>query len=725
MKSIVSAFLFVLLSTNIPALAWNYEDATQQLPYEEGLGTEDVPYIITNPQQLANLAWSVNHGVSYKGIYFALGNDIDLNPGVTFAADGSVKSGTPKAWTPIGTRDNPFRGNFDGKGHSIKGLYFDEPFVYTGLFGYVLSNKLSGITISESGIYFPNIDKTEQEYYIGMLAGYADDIPEISDCHNEAGITVSMSTPDNWNVIGGLIAVVTANKKGLTIMNCENKGAIKTTNASSIGGLFGELRPGYHDYTISDCTNYGEVSLTGGEYNYAGGIAGSCGYRDSALNLSNFGKIYCSNGKAGGLFGNGGYQSIQNCLNEGDVTGYSNAGGICADGEICNAIDCSNKGNIEALCVPEEPYDSYTNFQSPAGGLFGRVNYVETITGCTNYGQVTSKGCAGGIAGLIGDYSQEGSTVNNCTNNGTIKSAWAAGGIAAQINVENVYELYNNALISGERDYVGGIAGLLGMPHSSRNHNMSKCHNTADITGKDNVGGIIGSYTASSAELSGLSNTGNITGVNYVNGIGDGTYISLSFNLGRITGTRGVSGIGDANVIENCFNAGDISAESVAGGISAYARQTIRNVFNYGHIEKAEKEKSIGSIVGDAYWGVSHMTLENVFYLDGQATPVGGPYVTDDERMISKSKEDFASGAICVALNGEQEPTPWGQNVGVDFYPLLNGEGNPEINGVEDIKTVAQPESIIIFDLNGRHISAPLSSLKGFYIINGKKTFLR
>ena len=56
--------------------------------------------------------------------FFVLGNDIDLNPGVVFAPDGSVSSGTPQGWTPIGTEKTPFKGVFKGNGHAITGLYF-------------------------------------------------------------------------------------------------------------------------------------------------------------------------------------------------------------------------------------------------------------------------------------------------------------------------------------------------------------------------------------------------------------------------------------------------------------------------------------------------------------------------------------------------------------------------------------------------------------------------
>lgn len=69
------------------AKAWEYPSSTQELPYEEGLGTKENPFIIKNEQQLANLSYYVNNGETYDGMYFQLGNDIDLNPGYTFNPD--------------------------------------------------------------------------------------------------------------------------------------------------------------------------------------------------------------------------------------------------------------------------------------------------------------------------------------------------------------------------------------------------------------------------------------------------------------------------------------------------------------------------------------------------------------------------------------------------------------------------------------------------------------
>ena len=51
-------------------------------------------------------------------------------------------------WTPIGTADKPFSGNFDGNGHTISGLNYSGE--YAGLFGYMNNGTISNIKLADS-----------------------------------------------------------------------------------------------------------------------------------------------------------------------------------------------------------------------------------------------------------------------------------------------------------------------------------------------------------------------------------------------------------------------------------------------------------------------------------------------------------------------------------------------------------------------------------------------
>ena len=98
--------------------------------FEGGEGTADKPYIIMDDYQLAKLARDVNNGNKYSGIYFKLGDDINLDEAL---------------WLPISQWDNSdskFGGKFDGDGHTISNMHLQweaasGKWVNWGLFGSI------------------------------------------------------------------------------------------------------------------------------------------------------------------------------------------------------------------------------------------------------------------------------------------------------------------------------------------------------------------------------------------------------------------------------------------------------------------------------------------------------------------------------------------------------------------------------------------------------------
>lgn len=80
-----------------------------------GSGTEKDPYLIYTEEDLKKMSLKPE-------AYYLLKNDITLT----------------QNWTPIGTRENPFRGGFDGENHKIINLNIDENSLdAVGFFGYV------------------------------------------------------------------------------------------------------------------------------------------------------------------------------------------------------------------------------------------------------------------------------------------------------------------------------------------------------------------------------------------------------------------------------------------------------------------------------------------------------------------------------------------------------------------------------------------------------------
>ena len=203
----------------------------------DGDKINDAVYEISNAGQLywfAGLANGTLSGIEQNTSANAvLTKDIVVNKNV-LKPDGTLNEGTFKEWTPVGVGDDSsYIGIFDGKNHTISGLYFsNQDKVYVGLFGYN-SGKISNVGILDSCFY-----------------GGAD--------------------------VGGVIGY---NKKDGTVTNCYNTGYVSGA-AGLVGGVIG-----YNRGTITNCYNTGGVSgdsYVGGVSGYnSGGTITNCYYNSS------------------------------------------------------------------------------------------------------------------------------------------------------------------------------------------------------------------------------------------------------------------------------------------------------------------------------------------------------------------------------------------------------------------------------------------------------------
>ena len=166
-------------------------------------------------------------------------NDITVN--------SIANMGNYLEWTPIGSRDNMYSGTFDGQGHKITGLYFDDASAeYVGLFG---SSSGTIKNVGVVGSYFNG------KYRIGGVCGGNYGI--IENCYNT-------STVNGVGNVGG-IAGYNREKK---IENCYNTGTISASSYSA-GGIVG-----YNCLaTVNNCFSSGAVTAP----DRAGGV---CGYND-------------------------------------------------------------------------------------------------------------------------------------------------------------------------------------------------------------------------------------------------------------------------------------------------------------------------------------------------------------------------------------------------------------------------------------------------------------
>lgn len=226
-------------------------------------------YSVCNVDDLMQLAEDINGGKSYAKV--VLDADITLN-GDVIGADGTLNSGEFQQWTPIGTEAHPFTGTFDGKGHTVSGLYVKNDSTCQGLFGVVSNATVYNVTVKDSYFYANS--------HVGAIVGYAKKDSVVSNCYSLGNDVYTTNTRS-----GGIVGWTDASD----VYNCTNSSDCYSPRCS--GGIVGDV---YSNGKIYNCMNRGNIE--GGTL--VGGMAGGTTNAD-----------------------------IANCLNIGEIQGYLMAGG--------------------------------------------------------------------------------------------------------------------------------------------------------------------------------------------------------------------------------------------------------------------------------------------------------------------------------------------------------------------------------------------------------------
>ncbi len=358
-----------------------------------GRGTEANPYRIFDAADFTAMATNYNAETNTgKGEYFLMMNDVDFggsaeNP-VQLPAIGK------NADLSIAKMKGGFDGIFDGDNHNIKGIYHTN--IANDAAGKY--NALFSLTDVNAVIKNIRIDKNNHicgYNYVGGIVSINQGT--IENCINNADITAA-----NLDAAG--ICGFMANGVG-TITNCSNAGNItSTTYAAGIcsGSQSGSSITSYN-YLITSCTNYGKIVSTNGVG--AAGIAGS--FSGAIKNCDNYGNVDDSKGTGKNIQYTAGIVScpsyaivIENCKNEGAISGGKSVGGIVANvmkGENEDVViyNCTNNGSVSAT-------------GENVGGIVGnsaRTAGKVSVEGCTNRGSVTSTGTTSLLGNIRGSES--------------------------------------------------------------------------------------------------------------------------------------------------------------------------------------------------------------------------------------------------------------------------------------------------------------------------------
>lgn len=253
--------------------------------FSSGCGTAEDPYIICTPSELLYFANIVNTGKAVDGAYYKLGSNVNLN-GIN--------------WTPIGTKQNPFRGYFDG--------------------GFCIISNLS-VKSSDDG---------------QGLFGYTDCINDFGFVYGEISNLVVMGSVTGGNRVGGIVGDAEVN-----INNCIFVGTV--TGNKDVGGIVGFSQGGNFDVYVKNCKNYGVIT---GDTE-VGGISGNL--LGTISNCSNYGNVSGAGADIGGIVGHLQQVTVEKCFNKGDITSISHelVGGIAGSATLgAKIINCYNSGSI-------------------------------------------------------------------------------------------------------------------------------------------------------------------------------------------------------------------------------------------------------------------------------------------------------------------------------------------------------------------------------------------
>ena len=277
----------------------------------------------------------------------------------------------------------------------------------------------------------------------------------------------------------------------------------------------------------------------------------------------------------------------------------------------------------------------YINATSEFAGFFGYLagGNIKNITFDNAKVNSTGNYYTGILAGYAGSCIFENiKTLGNCS----VEGKQITGGIAG-VAVGNISNCENHAEVKG----MGSLGGILGMYYGSDN-SITSCANYGAVTGTyRQVGGMVGYFDSGTIQNS--ANYGDITGKDNVgNLIGEGVIC----NLNNVLGTGNVTATSDterAGLLVGGIN----NSSSTASGILAYnssAKLTINGAEQTGEAVKAIGEGSLT-------------------YPEG---------VNEADVIKAFTKQQIKSGEVAYLLAegkvlGEQV---WGQQLGKDQYPV-------------------------------------------------------
>ena len=575
---------------------------------------------IKDGKELENIGKKQGWGM---GDHYALRYSIDL---------------TGSDQTPIGnTKDNAFKGKFDGLDNSIFGLRIDNrdnKYAATGLFGFTDGAIMGNVTLiaGNDGVSIQGGDKDT-----GAFIGHA-----VNTTVKGVNSTLKVSGKNN---VGGIIGYAEDD----------------TGRTYSFADASGSVQPDSRSSELSNLTNTGNVSgvsNVGGLVGYMNGgkLSNDEENRVQYKGSYNLGKITgIDNGSdysynIGGMIGKAENATVggtkNTLINYNTVEGGYNVGGIV--GSISNNTTVANASNEGVVKANGFTIDSYIYHTDYTGSNWQNNN--EALPG-THKAEVR----AANVGGIVGSIA--GSELKDVTNKADVSSA------LVKKTANN-----NNDPRGFDHYAAGNVGGIVGRAEDS---NITNANNVeSNIRGAMNVGGIAGYFGSTDATnknkkdyriLNAINNGGDIMATGGIKKDGSFTQ-EITHKETYITGNiGGIAGYlyGVPVRIEAGGNRGDVHT---AADTSKRTSQAVNVGGIVGKIDMPKKTDSDGNRLTDD---------KRLEIIKGKATDAAG-------------KSGYASAAVSSSYNTGN----------VTGYTNIGGIGGFAYNGsiaasynVGDIKT--------------------------------------
>ena len=696
MKTLFAMLLLGMLFSfsGITALAENDIVTTVGDISVPGNGTAANPYLISTEEQLLLIAnSSLPNALQSR---YKLQNDITV---------------TQETWMPIGyDNKSPFSGSFDGNGYTISGINVEIGYTYSGFFGvntgYIKHLRID-VSINSGGCSGSLIARNE-----GVIL----------DCFSSGTIT------STGNQVGGLVGLNFSGTIGYS-------GSTTTVSGKEcVGGLIGQHQAYYVNNTTIIHNSYAQGNIIG--TTNVGGLVGRM-YETNNMKpvVENcYASGIVNNGKGGGLLGSGYgtyYNSYYNVFNTGNQRGFAVSTEELKDQNTFYLWDFEYKWAIDN----EFPYIRYTEGTSESSILDGagtiedpylvrnekdlrnvqggkgtdRVYYYKLVndieltakywTPLNAYGEFEGvfNGNGHTISGLnfsstnydaVGLFGYNSGTIKNLTVIGNIQATAKAGLLAGQNNglLENCF---SSGTVTSTGNEVGGLAGL---NFSGR---IRYCGSDATVSGKENVGGLVGQHQGYYSDRVAL--------INDCYAQGD---VSGNTNVGGLIGRMHIV-YNQEPIVRDCYASGFVSGGTGGGLLGTSGGRYYNSYYYHGNAgnqrgfavspEELKQQDTFYQWNFDTVWkmdgGYPYIQLrdgDKSISFEGSGSE-DFPYLIKTERQLYAMATDQARMgdniyyqlANDIALTAKHW-TPIGASV--DFRGVFDGNGHT-ISNVEHVRS--------------------------------------